>query len=153
MQQGGVDVQFFSIWVSPTGYTNYFQQALVMRDLFYSELAANPSTIEQATTMSQALEINSQNKIAAVIGVEGGHHIENSLDKIDTLYNAGMRYLTITWNNSTSWAISAQDSRTLVQGLSNFGRDVIRKLDSLGVIIDVSHVGIRTISDILAVTT
>ena len=152
LQQGGVDVQFFSIWVSPTGYTNYFQQALVMRDLFYSELAANPSTIEQATTMSQALEINSQNKIAAVIGVEGGHHIENSLDKIDTLYNAGMRYLTITWNNSTSWAISAQDSRTLVQGLSNFGRDVIRKLDSLGVIIDVSHVGIRTISDILAVT-
>ena len=63
-----------------------------------------------------------------------------------------MRYLTITWNNSTSWAISAQDSRTLVQGLNNFGRDVIRKLDSLGVIIDVSHVGIRTISDILAVT-
>ena len=150
--QGGVDVQFFSIWVSPTGYTNYFQQALVMRDLFYSELDANPSTIEQATTMSQALQINSQNKIAAVIGVEGGHHIENSLDKIDTLYNAGMRYLTITWNNSTSWAISAQDSRTLVQGLSNFGRDVIRKLDSLSVIIDVSHVGIRTISDILAVT-
>ncbi len=152
LQQGGVDIQFFSIWVSPTGYTNYFDQALVMRDLFYSELAANPSTIEQATTMSQALQINSQNKIAGVIGVEGGHHIENSLDKIDTLYNAGMRYLTITWNNSTSWAISAQDSRTLVQGLSNFGRDVIRKLDSLGVIIDVSHVGIRTISDILAVT-
>ena len=152
LQQGGVDVQFFSIWVSPTGYTNYFQQALVMRDLFYSELDANPSTIEQATTMSQALQINSQNKIAAVIGVEGGHHIENSLDKIDTLYNAGMRYLTITWNNSTSWAISAQDSRTLVQGLSNFGRDVIRKLDSLGVIIDVSHVGIRTISDILEIT-
>ena len=152
LQQGGVDVQFFSIWVSPTGYTNYFQQALVMRDLFYSELDANPSTIEQATTMSQALQINNQNNIAAVIGVEGGHHIENSLDNIDTLYNAGMRYLTITWNNSTSWAISAQDSRTLVQGLSNFGRDVIRKLDSLGVIIDVSHVGIRTISDILAVT-
>ena len=152
LQQGGVDVQFFSIWVSPTGYTNYFQQALVMRDLFYSELDANPSTIEQATTMSQALQINNQNKIAAVIGVEGGHHIENSLDNIDTLYNAGMRYLTITWNNSTSWAISAQDSRTLVQGLSNFGRDVIRKLDSLSVIIDVSHVGIRTISDILAIT-
>lgn len=152
LQQGGVDVQFFSIWVSPTAYTNYFQQALVMRDLFYSELAANTSTLAQATTMNQALELNGQNKIAAVIGVEGGHHIENSLDKIDTLYNAGMRYMTITWNNSTSWAISAQDSRTLVQGLSNFGRDVIRKLDSLGVIIDVSHVGIRTISDILAVT-
>jgi membrane dipeptidase len=152
LQQGGVDIQFFSIWVSPTGYTNYFQQAFVMHDLFYSELAANPSTIEQATTMSQALQINTQNKIAAVIGVEGGHHIEESIDKLVQFYNAGMRYLTITWNNSVSWAISAADSRTETQGLNIFGRQVIRTLDSLGVIIDVSHVGIKTIQDILQVT-
>ncbi|HEX7356342.1 MAG TPA: membrane dipeptidase [Ignavibacteriaceae bacterium] len=153
LKTGGVDVQFFSIWVSPTVYTNYFQQALVMRDLFYSELNANTSSIAQATTMQHALELNNQNKIAAVIGVEGGHTIENSLAKIDTLYNSGMRYLTITWNNSTDWAISAADNRTLTQGLSEFGRQVIRKLDSLGVIIDVSHVGIKTIQDILEVTT
>ena len=153
LKTGGVDVQFFSIWVSPTVYTNYFQQALVMRDLFYSELNANTSSIAQATTMQHALELNNQNKIAAVIGVEGGHTIENSLAKIDTLYNSGMRYLTITWNNSTEWAISAADNRTLTQGLSEFGRQVIRKLDSLGVIIDVSHVGIKTIQDILEVTT
>ncbi|MDP2364443.1 MAG: membrane dipeptidase [Ignavibacteria bacterium] len=154
LQQGGVDVQFFSVWVSPdsTRYTNYFQRALVMRDLFYSELAANPTTIAQATTMQEALNLNNQNKIAAVIGVEGGHHIENSIDKLVTLYNAGMRYLTITWNNSTNWAISASDSRTLTHGLTEFGRQVIRKLDSLGVMIDVSHVGIKTIQDILQET-
>ena len=152
LQQGGVDIQFFSIWVSPTEYTNYFNQALVMRDLFYSELAANTSAIEQATTMNQALEINEQNKIAAVIGVEGGHHIEESIDKLVQLYNAGMRYLTITWNNSISWAISAADSRTTTQGLNSFGRQVIRTLDSLGVIIDVSHTGIKTIQDILQET-
>ena len=149
---GGVDIQFFSIWVSPTAYTNYFQQALVMRDLFYSELAANPTTIAQATTMQGALNLNTQHKIAAVIGVEGGHHIEEDLNKIDTLYNAGMRYLTITWNNSVSWAIAAADSRTLTQGLNSFGRQIIRKLDSLGVIIDVSHTGIKTIQDILQET-
>src|SRR5690606_11838391 len=148
----GVDVQFFSIWVSPTTYTNYYQQALVMRDLFFSELAANTSTIAQATTMQQALNLNNQNKIAAVIGVEGGHHIEESLDKLDTLYYAGMRYLTITWNNSVSWAIAAADNRTLTQGLNSFGQQVIRKLDSLGVIIDVSHTGIKTIQDILEET-
>ena len=153
LQQGGVDVQFFSVWVSPTTYTNYFQQSLVMRDLLYSELNANTSTISQATTMQQALEINNQNKIAAVIGVEGGHSIENSIDNLVTLYNAGMRYLTITWNNSTDWAISASDSRTLTHGLTEFGRQVIRKLDSLGVVIDVSHVGIKTIQDILEETT
>ncbi len=152
LQLGGVDIQFFSIWVSPTAYTNYFQQALVMRDLFYSELAANPTTIAQATTMQGALNLNTQHKIAAVIGVEGGHHIEEDLNKIDTLYNAGMRYLTITWNNSVSWAIAAADSRTLTQGLNSFGRQVIRKLDSLGVIIDVSHTGIKTIQDILQET-
>ena len=153
LQLGGVDVQFFSIWVSPTTYTNYYQQALVMRDLLYSELTANTSTIAQSTTMQQALDLNNQNKIAAVIGVEGGHHIEESLDKLDTLYNSGMRYLTITWNNSVSWAISAKDTRSTTQGLNNFGRQVIRRLDSLGVIIDVSHTGIKTIQDILSVTT
>lgn len=152
LQLGGVDIQFFSIWVSPTDYTNYFDQALVMRDLFYSELAANTSTIEQAITMDQSLQINEQNKIAAVIGVEGGHHIEESIDKLVQLYNAGMRYLTITWNNSISWAISAADSRTTTQGLNSFGRQVIRTLDSLGVIIDVSHTGIKTIQDILQET-
>ena len=152
LQTGQVDVQFFSIWVSPTAYTNYFAQSIVMRDLFYSELAANSSTIEQVTTMQEALDVNSQNKIAAVIGVEGGHHIQNSMDNLIALYNSGMRYLTITWNNSTSWAIAAKDPRTEIQGLSNFGRDVIRKMDSLGIMIDVSHTGIRTIQDILSVT-
>src|SRR5690606_1066627 len=121
MQMGEVDIQFFSIWVSPTAYTNYFDQALIMRDLFNTELALNPSTIAKATTMQQSLAINSQNKIAAVIGVEGGHHIENNLEKLYQLYDSGMRYLTITWNNSTSWAISAKDNRTLIQGLSIFG--------------------------------
>ena len=153
LQMGEVDVQFFSIWVSPTAYTNYFDQALTMRDLFNSELALNTTTIAKATTMQESLTLNNQGKIAAVIGVEGGHHIENSIDKLYQLYDSGMRYLTITWNNSTSWAISAKDNRTLIQGLSTFGREVIRKLDSLGVIIDVSHTGIRTIQDILSITT
>jgi membrane dipeptidase len=155
LQQGGVDVQFFAIWVRPdsTHYTNYFERALLMRDRFYSELSANPTTIAQATKMQQALELNSQDKIAAVIGVEGGHSIENSIDNLVTLYDAGMRYLTITWNNSTTWAISAKDSRSQTQGLTEFGRQVIRKLDSLGVIIDVSHTGIKTIEDILTETT
>jgi membrane dipeptidase len=152
LQQGEVDIQFFSIWVSEAQYQNRFEQALVMRDLFYSELTANPGTIAQAKTMQDALNINSLGKIAAVIGVEGGYHIENSFDKLYTLYDAGMRYLTITWNNSTSWAVSAKDTRTWTDGLTEFGKQVIKKLDSLGVIIDVSHVGIKTIQDILLIT-
>lgn len=152
MKTGEVNIQFFSIWVSPTAYTNYFDQALYMFDIFNSELSANTSSIGSATTLQEALSLNSQNKIAGVIGVEGGHHIEDSIEKLYELYNLGMRYLTITWNNSTSWAISAKDNRTLTQGLNDFGKQVIRKLDSLGVIIDVSHTGIKTIQDILTVT-
>lgn len=152
LQDGGVDVQFFSVWVSPTQYTNYFQQAQVMLNIFNSELSQNPNTIAQATNWNIADSLIQQNKIAAVIGVEGGHHIENSIDKLISLYNAGTRYMTITWNNSTDWAVSAQDSRSTTVGLSDFGRQVIRTMDSLGIIIDVSHTGIKTIQDILQVT-
>src|SRR5690606_5062752 len=96
--------------------------------------------------------LNNYGKIAGVIGVEGGHTIENSLDKLDSLYSRGMRYLTITWNNSTDWATSAKDPQSETKGLSEFGREVIRKMDSLGVIIDISHTGIKTIQDILEET-
>jgi membrane dipeptidase len=152
LKDGGVDLQFFSVWVSHTQYTNYFQQAQVMLNIFNSELSQNTSTIAQVRNWFEADSLIQQNKIAAVIGVEGGHHIENSLDNLISLYNSGMRYMTITWNNSTDWAVSAQDSRSTTVGLSEFGRQVIRTMDSLGIIIDISHTGIKTIQDILQIT-
>ncbi len=92
-------------------------------------------------------------KIAGILAVEGGHAIENSLVKLKDLYARGARYLTITWNNDTNWAVSARDTaRSAKVGLSDFGRQVIQTMDSLGMIIDVSHTGIKTIEDILAVT-
>jgi len=112
----------------------------------------NSDNLVVTNNSESTLNAINESKIAAVIGVEGGHTIENSIDKLVQLYNMGMRYLTITWNNSTNWAVSASDSRTNTVGLSEFGKNVIRKMDSLGVIIDVSHVGIKTISDILEVT-
>jgi len=124
----------------------------VLINILNNEIALNPNTIGQARNVQEALALNDSGKIAAVIGVEGGHAIENSLDNLINLYNEGMRYLTITWNNSTSWAVSAQDSKSETVGLSDFGKSVIRMLDSLGVIIDVSHTGIKTIQDILQIT-
>ncbi len=153
MEYGDVDIQFFSLWVHPTTYSgNHYNQTLVMKDLLNSELSQNALRIRQAFTADEAAAISDSGKIAAVIGVEGGHSIENSLEKLSVLHNAGMRYMTITWNNSTSWAVSAQDSRSQTVGLSDFGRQVIRAMDSLGIIIDVSHTGIKTIQDILTVT-
>ena len=153
LQKGGVDVQFFVNWVNPSYSENlYYDQAQVMMNIFNNEMSLNPNTIGQARSLQEALDLNNAGKIAAIIGVEGGHSIENNLDNLVNLYNQGMRYLTITWNNSTSWAVSAQDSRSATVGLSEFGKSVIRTMDSLGVIIDVSHTGIKTIQDILQVT-
>lgn len=98
------------------------------------------------------MQAQADGKFAGVLAVEGGHAIENDLDKLKSYYALGARYLTITWNFSTSWAVAASDSRSSTVGLSDFGRTVIRTMDSLGMIIDVAHTGIKTIRDILAVT-
>ncbi|NOZ62211.1 MAG: T9SS type A sorting domain-containing protein, partial [Calditrichaeota bacterium] len=153
MKIGGVDLQFFAVWVSPTRYVNhYFDTALRMLDIFDSEMALNSDAIVHANSAGEVLSIVADKKIAAAIGVEGGHSIENKIENLIALYERGMRYMTITWNNSTDWAVSAKDSRSRTVGLSEFGKKVIRTMDSLGVIIDVSHTGIKTIEDILAVT-
>jgi membrane dipeptidase len=153
LQAGGVDIQFFSLWVNPNTYTNHYDHTITMVNEFISTMTDNPYDIQQAFTMNEAITINQQGKIAAIIGVEGGHSIENSLEKLENLYNLGMRYMTITWNNTLDWAIPHNHPNTLTQGLSEFGRSVIRKMDSLGIVIDVSHVGIKTIQDILEETT
>jgi len=150
---GGVDLQFFAAWVNPTAYAGkYFQTTLDLIERLNYETFINLNEITLTTNYESSLNEINQNKIAAVIGVEGGHSIENSIEKLTQLYNMGMRYLTITWNNSTEWAVSASDSSSSTVGLSEFGKDVIRKMDSLGIIIDVSHTGIKTISDILEIT-
>ncbi|MBN1542448.1 membrane dipeptidase, partial [candidate division KSB1 bacterium] len=154
LQDGGVDIQFFAVWVDPrTHSSNPFEQAMSYIDLLESEIALNPNDLQLARTAAEAEAIVDSGRIAAVIGVEGGHAIENSLDKLLQLADRGMRYLTLTWNNSLSWAVSAQDARSATVGLSDFGRQVVRTLDSLGVLIDVSHVGIQTIEDVLEIST
>lgn len=152
LKAGGVDIQFFALWVNPNTYPNYYDQTLTMLNEYYGIMTENPDDIQHASSISEAMNINQQSKIAAMIGVEGGHSIENSLEKLENLYLNGMRYMTITWNNSLDWAISHSDPNSLTQGLSEFGRSVIRKMDSLGIVIDVSHVGIKTVQDILEIT-
>jgi len=118
----------------------------------------NPDKIALATSASDVKRIVAQHKIAALIGVEGGHMIEDRLDYLDSLYKRGMRYMTLTWNNSTDWATSAVDETlhadTLShKGLTAFGRQVVRRMNELGIIVDLAHVGERTFYDALAVTT
>ncbi len=151
---GGVDAQMFALWVSPgdtIGHT-YYSYTNEMIDSFQNQVNRYGNMIGQARNYYEVMSLAGDGKLAGVLCVEGGHAIENDLQKLRNLYNRGMRYLTITWNNSTTWAVSAQDSRTNTVGLSDFGRQVIQLLDSMGVLIDVAHTGIKTIWDILAIT-
>ena len=156
--EGGVDIQFFAVWISPS-YGDYivnpYQGALEAIRIFNREMTLYPDYIQQVRTLNEAIAINDDEKIAAVMAVEGGHVIENDIDKLISLYDDGMRYMTITWNNSTDWAVSAKDeyNENRIGGLSEFGRRVIQVMDSLGIIIDVSHTGIQTIEDIFEITT
>ncbi|MEE9167720.1 MAG: dipeptidase [Candidatus Neomarinimicrobiota bacterium] len=155
---GGVDVQVFSVWINPSFFPldSSFEQANAEIDALYELEGKAPGKFEMAKTYDDLLAIEETGKLAAVIGVEGGHHIENSLENLEHLFNRGMRYLTLTWNNSTTWATSARDEAEEEDlpflGLTDFGREIVQTCNDLGVIVDVSHVGERTFWDIMQTT-
>ncbi len=153
LMQGGIDIQVFAIWIDPDRYGSHpFTRAMEYVALWRQEITANQEHIGQAADWLELHQTLAEGRIAGILAVEGGHVIENSLAKLRALYAAGVRCLTITWNNSTDCAVSASDPRSASVGLSPFGREVIALMDSLGMIIDVSHTGEQTIRDILALT-
>jgi len=155
LKKGGVDVQFFSIWcdgkkAKPYDYANREIDAL------YKLIQRNQDEMVFATTGEEIQRGIAGHKLVAMIGVEGGHMIENRLDYIDSLYKRGARYLTLTWNNSTDWASSAADEsnkKIKRKGLSDFGKQVVERMNQLGMIIDLSHVGEQTFYDVLKIST
>lgn len=149
---GGVDAQMIVLWPNPNSAVSPYLQTMQMYDTCMAQFGRNSAYIAQARTSAEIQSVNSAGKLAAVLCVEGGSAIEDDLSKLITFYQLGARYLTITWNNSTSWGTSAADPLSTTKGLSEFGKQVIRTMDSLGMIIDVSHTGIKTIEDILTVT-
>ncbi len=151
-RDGGVDGQIFSIWIDPTAYaaTAYFSTAMKFLDTLKAQVKRNSNDMGLVIRPDSVDSYNHQKKISGIVVVEGGHCIEDKLENLLAFYAAGARVMTITWNNSTSWAVSAQDSRADNVGLSDFGKQVIWTMDSLGMIIDISHVGRKTVDDILA---
>ncbi|MCX6132528.1 MAG: membrane dipeptidase [Ignavibacteriales bacterium] len=154
-RDGGVDAQIFSIWISPdTAASRHYSTAMRFLDTLKGQVSRNAKDIKLVTKADSIDALNRQQKIAGIVVVEGGHCLEEKLDNLIAFYNAGVRVMTITWNNSTSWAVSAKDAAGGTKGgLSEFGKQVIRTMDSLGIIIDVSHVGPQTVTDILATST
>ncbi len=158
LKEGGVDVQLFSIWCgSDFGNGRAFKRSIEMIDSLTSLVKRSSENISFAKNYKEMEKILQQGKMVALIGVEGGHMIEDSLSYLDSLAKRGMNYLTLTWNNSTSWATSAADEKEKgdsleFKGLTKFGRKVVSRLNELGVMVDLSHVGEHTFWDAIAIT-
>ena len=158
-KKGGLDVQMFSIWCGGEyGKGRAFKFANREIDSLYALIKRNPGKMVMVRNAAELQTAVAKGEFAAMIGVEGGHMIEDRMDYIDALAKRGMRYLTLTWNNSTSWSTSAADEthhmdslkRAGHVGLSEYGKQIVKHLNELGVMVDVSHVGEQTFYDVIA---
>jgi membrane dipeptidase len=156
MREGGVDIQIFSIFCGGE-QVNPYAWANREIDSVQAWVERNPGKMVWVKNSAELKKSLRQRKLGTMLGVEGGHMIEDDLRKLDTLFQRGVRYMTLTWNNSTSWASSALDETTRPQslkqlGLSEFGKTVVRRMNELGMIVDVSHNGEKTFWDVIALT-
>ena len=159
MKEGGVDIQIFSIFCDEN-YGNGTAYAFANREIdsLYAYVARNPSRMMIVKTPAELNMAVKEKKLGSMMGVEGGHMIEDRIDYLEALYKRGARYMTLTWNNSTSWASSAADERANNDlghpyGLNAFGEAVVKKMNELGMIVDISHVGEKTFYDAIRITT
>jgi len=155
-KEGGLDVQIFSVYTDGDK-KNAYAYANREMDSLDAAVARNPDKIRKAYSYKEIIKTVNQHKIAALFGVEGGHMIEDDLGKLEVLYKRGARYLTLTHNISPAWATSAADEnngKSLPhKGLTDFGKQVVKRMNELGMLVDVSHAGDQTFWDVIAVTT
>lgn len=157
MKQGGIDAQVFSIWCDGNK-ANPYAWANREIDTVLAWTGRNPDDMVKAFSSEDIYKAASEKKLAVLFGVEGGHMIENDINKLDSFYKRGVRYMTLTWNNSTDWATSALDETTKGnslkhKGLTGFGVEVIKRMNELGMLVDLSHVGEQTFWDAIKTTT
>ncbi|MDU0809647.1 dipeptidase [Aquirufa regiilacus] len=155
-KKGGVDYQLFSVWCDGEK-ANPYVWAMREMDSLYAVAARNSDKLVIAKTWKDIQRALKEQKLVAQFGVEGGHMIENDLQKLETFYNRGVQYMTLTWNNSPSWASSHADEKNPSfkghKGLNDFGKKVVKKMNQMGMLVDVSHVGEATFWDVINTTT
>jgi membrane dipeptidase len=152
LRAGGIDAQFFSVFVPPAYASyGYVRRTHELIDELYQQVAANAEQIAIATSADDLIRVTRQGKVAALIGIEGGHSIDNRLSHLRNYYRLGVRYLTLTWNNTNDWADAAGD-RSRWSGLTGFGESVVREMNQLGMMVDVSHVAADTFWDVMRIT-
>ena len=152
LRRGGVGAQFWSVYVPPIPSGPPAVQAVFEQiDVVHQMVAHYPDTFELALTAADIERIHRQGKIASLIGMEGGHSINNSLAVLRMAYGLGARYMTLTHTKNTDWADAAGD-QPKHHGLTRFGEDVVREMNRLGMMVDLSHVTDETMRAALKVS-
>ena len=156
-KEGGLDAQFFSIWVEPELFGGGGAGAMQRADLQIAAVrnlaTKHPETWVLATTAEDVRRIAGDGKIAALMGLEGGYAIDERVENVKRYYDMGVRYMSPAWSVSTSWAGSSGDEVGKTRGLNDFGKQVVREMNRLGMMVDVSHVSDKTFWDIVNTST
>lgn len=156
-QRGNLGAEFFSIWVDPeTNQGRFARHTFDLIDSVYEQAARHPDRMMMAFSPNDIDRAHKQHKLAALMGIEGGHSIENDIHLLRDYYRLGVRYMTLSWSNSNEWADSSGDiDDPKVQhhnGLTDFGKQVVLEMNRLGMMVDISHVADKTFWDVIATT-
>ena len=153
LKAGGITGEFFAIYVSGSTMKTggAMRRAMDLIDATNREVERNPDSLTSCTTAAEIRRAKKQNKICILMGIEGGYVIEDSLYALRNFYRMGVRYMTLTHNVATNWADAHRDERH--GGLTEFGKDVVREMNRLGMFIDISHISVKTMNDALDVST
>jgi membrane dipeptidase len=152
MRQGHLGAEFFSVWVDVDWpKQDLLHRALDLIDVVYEQVGRHSDVLGMATTADEIVRLHLQGKFAILMGVEGGHIIQDDLRALDIYYRLGVRYMTLTHTANTEWADSSGD-KPKWNGLTNFGKQVVERMNRLGMMVDISHVSDKTFYDTLAAT-
>jgi membrane dipeptidase len=156
-RHGNLGAEFFSIWVDPeTNRGHFAQHTFDLIDSVYEQAARHPDRMMMAFSVADIERAHKDHKLAALMGIEGGHSIENDMHLLRDYYRLGVRYMTLSWSNTNEWADSSGDiDDPKIQhhnGLTDFGRQVVLEMNRLGMMVDISHVADKTFWDAIATT-
>ncbi len=157
VRAGNLAAEFFAIWAEPHEWQGrYAHRTLQLIDGVYEQLRKHPATMRLGLTPADIVEAHRDKVFCALLGIEGGHSIEADLGLLRMYHRLGVRYMTLTWSNTNEWADSSGDEEdaniTHHGGLTAFGREVVREMNRLGMMVDVSHVADTTFWDVLKTT-
>ena len=154
---GNLGAEFFSIWVDPdTNRGHFARHTLDLIDSVYEQAAHHPDRMMMAFSVADIEHAHRQHKLAALLGIEGGHSIENDIRLLRDFYRLGVRYMTLSWSNTNEWADSSGDINDPKiehhNGLTEGGKQIVQEMNRLGMLVDISHVADKTFYDAIAIS-